>query len=278
MNQIDLSREIYRFVRTGKYDLLFRAWPGRHRLECIERGSQALRDALLKEVRSREAGVPLDATVSPSGDDLIAFTRAKVEPMVRGLFSRKEAEPVLALLERSVVFLTRKHIEPQLLETDLDTAWEIANMYLGSIGAKRLDPKAGRIVGFSVETTCYVSLEYFSDDHPFADFVVHETAHMFHNNKRRTIGLPETRHRQWLLPIEFSKRETFAYACEAFSRVLERGKNPAERRILLEQLRQLSLPPDDRVDSDEYFAVLTEAVARRNGWKAILEACSSSRS
>ncbi len=278
MSQICIAREIDRFVRTGNYDVLFRGWPGRHTLESIELGSQTLSDALLKEVRRREAEVSPNLIASPSGDELIAFTRAKVEPMVRGLFSRKEAEPVLALLERSVVILTPEHIGTHLQKADLDNAWGMADMYLGSIGAQRLDPQARRAVGFSAETTCYVSLEYFSDDHPFADYVVHETAHMFHNNKRRTIGLPATRRRQWLLSIEFAKRETFAYACEAYSRILGRAKRPAERSALLEEVRQYPLPPTDQVDRDEYFAILREAVARRNGWKAILEACSPPRS
>jgi hypothetical protein len=33
---------------------------------------------------------------------------------------------------------------------------------------------APAIVGLSEETTCFVSLEYFSESDPFADFVVHE--------------------------------------------------------------------------------------------------------
>jgi hypothetical protein len=35
------------------------------------------------------------------------------------------------------------------------------------------------------------------------------------------IGLPETRTREWLLPIDFRKRETFGYACEAYARIVE---------------------------------------------------------
>lgn len=30
------------------------------------------------------------------------------------------------------------------------------------------------------------------EEDEFADFVVHEAAHVFHNTKRRTLGLPET--------------------------------------------------------------------------------------
>lgn len=48
----------------------------------------------------------------------------------------------------------------------------------------------------SEETTCYVSVEYFRDHDPCADYVVHEAAHIFHNCKRATVGLPETRRRE----------------------------------------------------------------------------------
>jgi hypothetical protein len=77
-----------------------------------------------------------------------------------------------------------------------------------------------------------------------------------------------------LLDIDFSKRETFAYCCEAYSRILELSTCPAERKTLLEELEEYPPPSDDRVEPDEYFNVLAEAVARRNGWKAILERCS----
>ena len=77
-----------------------------------------------------------------------------------------------------------------------------------------------------------------------------------------------------MLDIDFSKRETFAYCCEAYSRILELSTCPAERKTLLEELEEYPPPSDDRVEPDEYFNVLAEAVARRNGWKAILERCS----
>ena len=83
----------------------------------------------------------------------------------------------------------------------------------------------------SEETTCYVSPEYFSQDDPFADFIVHEAAHIFHNCKRTIVGLRQTRRKEWLLDIEYRKRETFAYSCEAYARLIERGKKPVERRF-----------------------------------------------
>jgi hypothetical protein len=53
----------------------------------------------------------------------------------------------------------------------------------------------------------YVSPDYFAEEDPFADFVVHEAAHIFHNCKRSTIGLRETRTKEWLLDIEYRHRE-----------------------------------------------------------------------
>ena len=70
----------------------------------------------------------------------------------------------------------------------------------------------------SEETTCYLTPEYFTETDPFADFVVHEVAHIFHNCKRGTLGLKQTRTREWLLDIEFSERETFAYSCRSEER------------------------------------------------------------
>jgi hypothetical protein len=78
-----------------------------------------------------------------------------------------------------------------------------------------------------------------------------------------------------LLEIEFRKRETFAYACEAYNRILELGVDQKHRQKLLAELALKPLPGDDRVDGEEYLDILGEAVAARNGWKRILSRCSS---
>ena len=88
------------------------------------------------------------------------------------------------------------------------------------------------------------------------------------------IGLPETRRREWLLDIDFAKRETFAYSCEAYSRILELGKTRSEHIRLLSEHFDGPMPPDDRVDKDEYVDILREAVSSRKGWKRILNRCS----
>jgi hypothetical protein len=87
--------------------------------------------------------------------------------MVWGLFPRVERQAVLALLERAVVFLTPANLELVLRHQRwLGTAWDLANLYLGSIGAEPLGEDAPAIVGLSEETTCFVSMRYFSESDP----------------------------------------------------------------------------------------------------------------
>ena len=266
----NIAEEIKRYLRTGDSDMDARAWPG----DFMERGrlqDADLRGALVAAVRRLAKGhshEPVPANVG------IEFTRAKVEPMVRGLFARAEQDVVLATFEKSVVYVTSETIESILLNHMWDhSRWDLANMYLLSVGAKLLGKKAARIVGMSEETTCYVSPDYFAEGDPFADFIVHEAAHIFHNCKRRTIGLRETRTKEWLLDIEFRKRETFAYSCEAYARIITRAKSPAERKALAAEYGAKRRVSADRVDPAEVGSIVAEAASARNGWKVILARC-----
>ncbi|PTL75393.1 hypothetical protein [Vitiosangium sp. GDMCC 1.1324] len=272
--QRTIAEELERYLRTGDTDPHHAAWPGGF-LESAQRAHDDLRSALAREVKRLAAGRtprPLPET------DTIALTRRKVEPMVRGLFSRVEQDAVLAMLEKSVVFLTSDNIERLLREHAYDSsAWDLANLYLASVGAELLGEDAPLLVGLSEATTCYVSPEYFAGNEPFADFIVHEAAHTFHNCKRRTMGLPETRWREWLLDIEFRKRETFAYSCEAYSRVLERASTASERRELAADFTATVRISDERVDAGEVAEIVRDAAAARNGWKVILARCASIR-
>jgi hypothetical protein len=108
---------------------------------------------------------------------------------------------------------------------------------------------------------------------PFADFIVHEAAHIFHNCKRGTLGLRETRTKEWLLDIEYRKRETFAYSCEAYARVLERAKNLAARIALAADYGSTVRISAERVDAAEVASIVQAAAAARNGWKVILSRC-----
>lgn len=58
-------------------------------------------------------------------------------------------------------------------------------------------------------------------------------AHLFHNCRRSTIGLPETERKPWPLHIDFRKREEFGYACEYYSRILTLAGGSKKERLLL---------------------------------------------
>lgn len=276
LRQLSLDEEVERYVRTGEHDNhLFLGWPGDNLGARGEHGHAALAGPLIAEVRRRtpHAAVP-DAL---RGLDVEAFARAKLAPMIRGLFPRSEHQTELDMLARSVLFLTPENVERILRGMRWPgTAWTLANLYLTSFGAEPLSDEAPQIAGLSEETTCYVSVEYFVGSDRFEDFLVHEAAHVFHNGKRQTVGLPHTRRREWMLEIAFGKRETFAYACETYSRILELSKRPAERSALLAELEP-QVPPTGQVDPAEYVDILRDAVAARNGWKRILARCGAAR-
>ena len=267
-NEVEIAREVERYLRTGLSDSLYAAWPGTF-LDRANLARQDLRGALLRKVRQLAEGrstPPLPLV------DVVSLTRAKVEPMVRGLFPRVEQGAILAMLEKSVVFVTSSNIEDLLLGPGFDSsAWTFANLYLASLNAPLLADDAPSLVGLSEGGTCYLSTDYFCSEDPFADFIVHEAAHTFHNCKRTSVGLRETRTRCWLLNISFRRRETFAYCCEVYARILEQAKGFVKRRALANEFARRVNIFDDRVDRAEVVAIINEAVEARNGWKVILE-------
>lgn len=269
-----VAQEIERYLQTGETDPFYAAWSS-DLFDGARRAHVDLRAALVREVLGRSAGKP----DRPFPDiDVVAFTRRKVEPMVRGLFPRVEQETVLRALEKSVVFLTSENIESILLGTSYErTAWDLANLYLRSVDAPLLSKAGSAPVGLCEATTCYVSTEYFDVGDPFADFIVHEAAHVFHNCKRERLGLPETRTGEWLLNIAFGQRETFAFSCEAYARVLERATSPTHRRALAEEFTSDPCLPKDWVDPAEVASIVREAAAARNGWKVILSRCAPAK-
>jgi hypothetical protein len=265
-----IVREVERYLLTGDSDSLYSAWPGgfMERAICAR---DDLRGALIRAVRQSAEGRP---QVDLPNKDIGAIVRARVEPMVRGLFPNREQSVVLATVKNSVVFVTGENIEQILVERTFDrSAWTLANLYLASLGVPLLAEDAPNIVGVSEETSCYVSTEYFAVGDPFADFVVHEAAHIFHNCKRTTLGLPATGKKEWLLDIDYWKRETFAYSCEAYARVLDLGRDVAGRRAFAEQYAKTSHIEDERVEAAEVIDIVREAAAVRNGWKMILARC-----
>lgn len=268
------AQEVRRFLASGDYDSLHRTWPGTHVIEKVSKAERAMKQALVAEIRCR-ANKRKHYSSLPPDFHSSRFSLAKVGPMVRGLFPAREQMIVLGLFEKSLVFVTHDNVEQGLARMNwLSTAWQVANLYLGSLGLPGLNGKSVRFVGLSEETTFFVSMAYFEEENPFADYVVHEAAHVFHNWKRDREGLPHTREREFLLPIAFKKRELFAYACEAYSRILVQARNPADRKRLHADYAAKWIPTGDGLDQTELADILAEAVAVRNGWQHILQRCS----
>ncbi|MHB8614263.1 MAG: hypothetical protein ACYDAL_17860 [Candidatus Dormibacteraceae bacterium] len=258
------------YLRSGTTDPLMAAWPGDLRRRA-ERSHRELRSALIREVIRCTAGRTLAPLPSHDPREL---TRLTVTPMVKGLFPTAERETVLQVVERSVIFVTSDNIEQLLMNQRWDhTAWMLANLHLGTLGADLLGPDATRLVGLSEETTCFVSPAYFSDPDPTSDFLVHEVAHIFHDCKRRAAGLPETRRSEWLLDIAFHKRETFAYACEFYAWVLKHSPDAAARRRLAVEICRKTTLCDNRVEPQEFADIVLDAALSRAGWKVILHRC-----
>lgn len=267
-----IADEIERYLRTGESDPYHAAWSGGF-FERAKRAHDDLRNGLVCFVKRLAEGRE-HAAVPES--DVVSLTRARVEPMVRGFFPQSERQAVLGRLEQSVIFVSSANIGRLLIEQSFDhSAWMLANLYLASVGANLLAKDAPHLVGISEENTCCISAEYFTESNPFADFIVDEAAHVFHNCKRcRACRKPKS---EWLLDIEHQKRETFAYACEAYSCVLQRGKHCVERRALAEEYgRQVSVS-DERVHAVEVATIVQAATAAHNGWKVILEYCAPVR-
>jgi hypothetical protein len=271
-----ITQAIQGYLREGTHEHDHPEWPG-NLWDRAKKGHEDLLDVLVMEVRRRADG-RTHAPV-PADLDLVSWTRFKLKPMVRGLFHAAEHEAVLSLLEKSVVFLTAANIETVLRgQSWLHSAWDLANLYLSSVDAELLGPEAPSLLGLSQETTCYVSADYFADDARFADYVIHEAAHVFHNCKRSTAGLPETRTREWLLLLEFRKRETFAYSCEAYGWIVEHARTRGERIAMgQEYAARVGRFGDEDLDASELASIVAEACEARNGWKAILRRCAATK-
>lgn len=269
---VTIEDAIAEYLRTGDADPMHPEWSGANLFDRAQRAEDALTGALLSEVRSRAAGRGWGSSVEVP-HDMKAYTRAKVEPMVRGLFARAEHDVILQLLERSTVLATDDTVEDVIRGCGwLSTGWKVANLYLASIGAEVLGDGEDVHVGMSEDLKAYVTPEYFERQEPFVDFLVHECAHVLHDCKLERIGLRSTRSRERLVELEFRERETFAYSCEAFATIAP-CRSAAKRVELAQELVAREPYPPDAVDVEKVEEIVSEAAPKRNGWKHILARC-----
>lgn len=100
--------------------------------------------------------------------------------------------------------------------------------------------------------------------------VVHEAAHLLHYLKPEHYGLQVRRGQERFVDVDFKHRELFAYACEAYARVILQGT--VRRRIAFAErmvAEAFSFPKDCRT---EIADLVLSAARARNGWRAIRQA------
>ena len=105
---------------------------------------------------------------------------------------------------------------------------------------------------------------------PYSDVVVHEAAHMLHYLKPRLYGLHVRRGQERFVDIEFCHRELFAYASEAYSRVILHSERKS--RIAFAEKMQEGAFSFPRAELADVAALVLEAARSRNGWHVIREA------
>ena len=154
----DTNKEIEHYLNTGEHDQNFLAWPGDDFLTRAKHGKAALVEALISAVRQRTPCVTMPEHLIDM--DVAALTRAKLAPMVGGLFPQGERAAVLDALSRSVVFLIPANFDSVLRQSSwLGTAWDLANLYLAGLDKELLSEQAPLLAGLSEETTCYLSVD-----------------------------------------------------------------------------------------------------------------------
>lgn len=198
--------------------------------------------------------------------------RRHIEPMVRGLVQGDWLDVAVRELAQRTYVLNfqgaKAAMELELRSCDMESPWRILWGLYGDFGLKPDD----------IVMTCdglagdYAHLRWsaYQTKDPYSDVVVHEAAHLLHYLKPRNFGLHVRRHQERFVDIEFSHRELFAYACEAYSRVVHHG----ERRVRIAFAEKMadaafSFPSGQLED---VAALVLSAARARNGWRVIREA------
>ena len=103
---------IQRYLLTGEHAEALHTWAGENAFASARLGHAALLNALVAAVKTRVPRVTVPSALANL--DVVAFTREKVAPMVKGLFPEDEQACVLEVLGRAVVFLTPANIDTVL--------------------------------------------------------------------------------------------------------------------------------------------------------------------
>lgn len=263
---------VERFLKTGNDKLHSRAGYSLKRIAEEQEHSSRCKAALLDLFDTLSQQLPSTAVNAPAVTP--EMIRERVKPMVTGLVPEDWRETALRELGNRVFVLNaagaRKAIEAELTTSWLHEAWNVFWLFFND---HDLRPEAVRrpvFEGITAGTFAHISRSAYEREDGTSDVIVHEAAHLLHYLKPENYGLTVKRGQERFLDVRFIDRELFAYTCEAYTRLLEKGRGPALRSA--EKIWEICghYPPEKYLVK-EIAALLLKAAKARNGWKVIKE-------
>lgn len=263
---------IERFLRTGE-ETWEGAGSGRFSLAEFkedEAYTRAAKTALRSLFDLLAALLPAEAqSTPPVPPDTI---RQRIEPLVTGLVQGDWRDVALREITARTFVLnlqgTRTAIEAELSTCFLGSAWRILWALFGDHGLKPDDVEVG-CDGLAGDYA-HVRWSAYQTSDPYSDVVVHEAAHMLHYLKPSHYGLRVRRGQERFVDTEFRHRELFAYACEAYSRVILQGERKLRIAFAEKMLDDAFSFPRGQIE--EVAALVLGAARARNGWRVIRDA------
>jgi hypothetical protein len=266
------ARLIERFLRTGE-ETWEGAGSGRFSLAQFKEDevyTGATKTALRNLFELLANLLPPEVQSSPpvAADSI----RQRIEPMVRGLVQEDWREVALREIAARTFVLNvpgaRAAIEAELKTCFTGSAWRVLWSLFGDHGLKPDDIEVG-CDGLAGDYA-HVRWSAYETKDPYSDVVVHEAAHMLHYLKPSHYRLQVRRGQERFVDIEFCHRELFAYASEAYSRVILHAERKS--RIAFAEKMQEGAFSFPRAELADVSALVLEAARARNGWRVIREA------
>jgi hypothetical protein len=268
-----LAAPLELFLRTGE-----ETWDGagsgrfsRAQLDQDDVFSQAAKTSLRRLFDRLGVLLPADAQLVPLVDQ--ESIRQRVEPMVKGLVQRDWQDVALRELTRRTFVLnyqgTKAALEAELSTGWLKTAWQVLWACFEDYGLK---PAGLQIEcdGLSGGEFAHVRWPAYETADAYSDVVVHEAAHLLHYLKPEHFGLHLKRGQERFVDVEFRHRELFAFACEAYSRVVLQGGLKARMSFAARMREDAFTFSLDHLD--DVAALVLTAAGARSGWRVIGEA------
>jgi hypothetical protein len=198
--------------------------------------------------------------------------RSRINSMVKGLVQSDWQEIALCELSARTFVLNfqgaKAAIDAELSTCYMGSAWQILWALFGDYGIKpdEIRVECDGIAG----DFAHARWSAYETTDPYSDVVVHEAAHLLHYLKPGHYGLHVRRGQERLVDVEFRHRELFAYACEAFSRVVLHRQRRLRISFAEKMLEDAFSFPRGQIQ--QVAALVVDAARARRGWRIIREA------